>query len=82
MNMNDVTDMYQPPVGSDLSLLPCPFCGSISAIYAKYSHESGDRWAVVCMGCMASVDPGYAQHRFVVQDMWNRRTITNGGGIK
>lgn len=55
-------------------LLPCPFCGSEDIAYGKYEHAAGPRWAVVCMGCMAQIDPGWAQMRHAVQELWNRRS--------
>jgi len=57
------------------NLLPCPFCGSHNIVYARYEHTAGTRWAVVCMGCMAQIDPGWAQSWGAVQELWNRRDI-------
>ena len=57
----------------DLSLDSCPFCGSSDVVYERYLHTAGYRWRVVCMGCMASIDPGHAQQRSTVQRMWNTR---------
>ena len=57
----------------DLSLESCPFCGSSEVVYEKYLHTAGYRWRVVCTNCMASIDPGCAQQRSVVQRMWNTR---------
>ena len=57
----------------DLCLERCPFCGSDNVVYEKYLHTAGYRWRVVCIGCMASIDPGYAQQRNTVQRMWNTR---------
>ena len=57
----------------DLALCRCPFCGSEDVVYERYLHTAGYRWRVVCMSCMASIDPGYAQQRIVVQRMWNTR---------
>ena len=54
-------------------LAPCPFCGNSEIIYEKYAHLSGERWRVVCCGCMAMIDPGYAQNRYQVAELWNRR---------
>ncbi|NMB69831.1 restriction alleviation protein, Lar family [candidate division WWE3 bacterium] len=71
--MEDMTDVYQPKEDEDLKLLPCPFCGSHDIVYMKYNHAAGERWAVVCMGCMADIDPGWAQQKHQVQDLWNRR---------
>ena len=57
----------------DLSLDSCPFCGSSDVVYERYLHTAGYRWRVVCMGCMASIDPGCAQQRSTVQQLWNTR---------
>ena len=57
----------------DLSLDSCPFCGSEDVVYERYLHTAGYRWRVVCTSCMASIDPGYAQQRSMVQRMWNTR---------
>lgn len=58
----------------DTQLAPCPFCGSDEVIYMQYEHHPAAlRWKVFCCGCCASVDPGYAQQKHVVQTMWNRR---------
>lgn len=73
MRMEDTTDVYQPKEDEDLKLLPCPFCGSHDVVYMKYNHSAGERWAAVCMGCMAEIDPGWAQQKHQVQDLWNRR---------
>lgn len=62
-------------------LKPCPFCGGI-AMFEEYTHPCcGKRWRVICTGCAAMVDPGYAQGKSVVEEMWNRR-YTNGGNEK
>lgn len=52
---------------------PCPFCGGSEICTCQYQHEAGPRYAIICMGCMASIDPGYAQDRGTVLDMWNKR---------
>lgn len=75
MNMAESIDIYKPLKGSDLELHKCPFCGSEEVVYMKYDHASGERWAVVCMGCIATVDPGWAQQKHQVQPLWNRRDI-------
>lgn len=75
MNINDMTDMYKPKNESELALLPCPFCGSDEVVYMAYICASGERWAVVCMGCIAEVDPGWAQQKHQVQPLWNRRNV-------
>ena len=57
----------------DLALCRCPFCGSEDVVYEIYLHTVGYRWRAVCTSCMASIDPGCAQQRSVVQRMWNTR---------
>ena len=57
----------------DLALCRCPFCGSEDVVYERYLHTAGYRWRVVCMECMASIDPGHAQQRSTVQQLWNTR---------
>ena len=57
----------------DDAVLPCPFCGSKNIAYGKYEHTAGRRYAIVCMNCMAQIDPGWAQSWGAVQGMWNRR---------
>lgn len=56
-------------------LAPCPFCGNEEVVYEQYEREVGPRWRVVCCGCMAMIDPGYAQNRHQVAEMWNRRVV-------
>lgn len=62
------------PVNRD-ELLPCPFCGNDEVVYEQYTHAAGERWRVVCCGCMATIDPGYAQRPEAVRALWNKRTI-------
>lgn len=57
----------------DDAVMPCPFCGSKNIAYGKYEHTAGRRYAIVCMNCMAQIDPGWAQSWGTVQEMWNRR---------
>lgn len=73
MNLSRVKDMYKPPSGSDLELLPCPFCGGTEIAYFRYKHIAGDRFGVLCCDCMANIDHGWAQQKSVVQAMWNHR---------
>jgi Lar family restriction alleviation protein len=72
--METIKEVYIPKPGSDLSLLPCPFCGSKAVVYERYEHIAGDRWRVCCYDCCATIDPGYAQQRIDVADLWNNRT--------
>lgn len=66
-------ELWKPEPMSNLSLEPCPFCGYDEVVYVKYQHAAGLRWKVRCCTCMAEIDPGYAQERHVVREMWNRR---------
>ena len=61
-------------MGGDAAIVAiCPFCGSHNIAYGKYEHAAGSRWEVLCMNCLANIDPGYAQDWGTVRDMWNRR---------
>lgn len=66
------TIRFEKPTG-DLLLKPCPFCGCDEVVYEEYETAVGNRWRVMCMGCVASIDPGWAQTRGTVQGMWNKR---------
>ena len=67
--MSNIKEIVTPPAGE---LKPCPFCGA-PAVYAQYEHKAGLRWKVMCCGCLAEIDPGYAQTKHAVANMWNRR---------
>lgn len=73
MAMEQTLELFVPKDGSELALKSCPFCGNTEIIYEKYNHLAGERWRVWCRKCLAGVDPGYAQSRHTVQQMWNRR---------
>lgn len=79
MTKDDTIETYEPRPDSDLALEPCPFCGSPHIVYEKYQHIVGERWRVWCAGCLAGIDPGYAQDRATVQRRWNRRANTKEG---
>ena len=66
-------ETWVPKNGDDLELKPCPFCGNENIIYIKYRCAAGERYKVTCGECVATIDPGYAQQRSIVQKMWNRR---------
>ena len=68
-----LTDAGYFKASGDLALCRCPFCGSEDVVYERYLHTAGYRWRVVCTSCMASIDPGYAQQRSTVQQLWNTR---------
>ena len=52
---------------------PCPFCGETEIIIDEYEHETGTRYRIFCTGCMAMIDPEYAQQPETVRGMWNKR---------
>ena len=72
---DDTIELIQPPHSNDMALEPCPFCGSESIWYEKYLHDAGPRWRCWCADCIAGSDPGWAQQRIDVREMWNRRAI-------
>lgn len=55
-------------------LKPCPFCGGEEIYYRAYEHLAGKRWKIICVTCMATIDPGTIQDRWRLKEMWNRRT--------
>ena len=52
---------------------PCPFCGSKEIVTDKYKMAAGERFRVICVGCLAMIDPGWAQQACDVINMWNKR---------
>ena len=54
-------------------LKPCPFCGGANLYIDGYDHTAGKRWRVVCLDCMAMVDPGTEQQKYRAIEAWNRR---------
>lgn len=73
MNLSKIKGIWKPESGSDLELLPCPFCGGTEVAYFRYKHLAGDRYGVLCCDCMASIDPGWAQQKSTVHTRWNHR---------
>ena len=71
--MNDPMEIVNPQNEYE-HLEPCPFCGCDEVVYMSYASLIGLRWMVTCCGCMATIDPGYAQNKYTVQQMWNRRS--------
>ena len=70
---DDYIKIVKPADGGFDSLEPCPFCGGTEVVYELYGHGAGERWRCWCTNCLASIDPGWAQDRHTVRDMWNRR---------
>lgn len=52
---------------------PCPFCGGTEIVIDEYKHEVATRYRIFCTGCLAMIDPGYAQQPEIVKSMWNKR---------
>lgn len=70
---DDSIKIIKPSADGDDSLEACPFCGGTEAVYELYGNGAGERWRCWCTNCLASIDPGWAQDRHTVRDMWNRR---------
>lgn len=79
----DITNSIELIKDENNELLPCPFCGSEEVVYDRYKHEAGERYRCICLGCMATVDIGYAQDKYTAKRAWNKRTdersISRGG---
>lgn len=52
---------------------PCPFCGGTEIMIDKYQHVAGERYRIWCTNCLACIDPGWAQTKSTVEQMWNKR---------
>lgn len=52
---------------------PCPFCGGSKIYTYTYGHAAGERVAIMCVECVAMIDPGWVRGRQVIIDMWNKR---------
>lgn len=74
---DDYIKIIKPTAGGFDSLDPCPFCGREEVVYELYRRGAGERWRCWCTNCLASIDPGWAQDRHTVRDMWNRRDRPN-----
>jgi Lar family restriction alleviation protein len=55
------------------NLKHCPFCGGENIYIDGYETPVGTRWRVVCLDCMATVDPGWIQQKYRAIEAWNRR---------
>lgn len=53
--------------------LPCPFCGSNNIVTYQYEHDAGTRYAIMCMGCVATIDPGWVRNPHYAVELWNKR---------
>lgn len=75
--LENVVQTWKPAPDGHLALKPCPFCGNEKILYMQYKTPAGLRWLVVCCECMANIDPGWAQNRHRVAELWNRRAGKN-----
>ncbi|WP_156876085.1 Lar family restriction alleviation protein [Clostridium kluyveri] len=75
--MEDIVEVYKPP---EHTLQPCPFCGSKEIVFISYKTEFGLRWKVVCLNCIANIDPGWVQEKGYLWELWNRRAVRKEGG--
>ena len=67
--MNKLTIEYKKAPDA----LPCPFCGSDNIVTYCYEHAAGMRYAIMCMGCVVTLDPGWVQQPGVAVELWNKR---------
>ena len=65
--MDETTIEVFAPKNENQTLLPCPFCGGKDIVYERYTHTVGEMYRVFCTGCIACIDPGYAQDLGTVQ---------------
>lgn len=49
------------------------FCGGTEIIVDKYVRDVGERYRILCTNCLSMIDPGYAQQKETVVNMWNKR---------
>lgn len=63
---------------ADMTLLPCPCCGSKEIYYFWYKHACGkNRVGILCGECMLQMDTGTDALAFQVRQRWNRRAKQN-----
>lgn len=70
--MEYIVKAYKP---QEDTLKPCPFCSSKEIVFLSYKTKTGLRWKVMCLDCMASIDPGWVQEMGYLWGMWNRRAV-------
>ena len=54
--------------------LPCPFCGCKDIVTFRYKHSAGMRYGIMCMECIATIDPGWVQQSHRAIELWNTRS--------
>lgn len=75
--MKEGFDIVEQTIWRAHEASPCPFCGSKEIVFERYQHDAGTRWKIWCTGCMATIDPGWAQQPITVLDKWNHRVNGN-----
>lgn len=68
MSLEKAFDLHK-----ETECLPCPFCGGTEIVTYKYNHDMGVRYSIFCAGCLAEINPGWAQERSALIEMWNKR---------
>lgn len=70
---DDSIEIVHPDKGNPHTYLkPCRICGNTEIVYERYNHQAGERWRCWCTKCLACIDPGWAQDRLAVRDIWNQ----------
>lgn len=70
---DDSIEIVKPAEGDPHTYLkPCRICGNTEIVYERYKHQAGERWRCWCTKCLACIDPGWAQDRLAVRDIWNQ----------
>lgn len=70
---DDSIEIVKPAEGNPHTYLkPCRICGNAEIVYERYKHQAGERWRCWCTKCLACIDPGWAQDRLAVRDIWNQ----------
>ena len=70
---DDSIEIVHPDKGNPHTYLkPCRICGNTEIVYERYGHKAGERWRCWCTKCLACIDPGWAQDRLAVRDIWNQ----------
>ena len=72
-NQQPEIELEKEKIWAAEDLKPCPFCGNKVIYYERYKREVGMRYRIMCGNCMAGIDNGYAQSRYTIRDIWNKR---------
>lgn len=70
---DDSIEIVKPAEGDPHTYLkPCRICDNTEIVYERYGHRAGERWRCWCTKCLACIDPGWAQDRLAVREIWNQ----------